>query len=92
MSLTKDTKSIYITFLLIIFNRLFIKEVNIMVFGVQEITLAVIVGTLSAIVYSLRVLVLMERRIARIEGHIETAVNKVMREEARIEKSLKKKR
>jgi len=63
-----------------------------MVFGVQEITLAVIVGTLSAIVYSLRVLVLMERRIARIEGHIETAVNKVMREEARIEKSLKKKR
>ena len=63
-----------------------------MVFGVQEITLAVIVGTLSAIVYSLRVLVLMERRIARIEGHIETAVNKVMREEVRIEKSLKKKR
>ena len=63
-----------------------------MAFGVQEITLAVIVGTLSAIVYSLRVLVLMERRIARIEGHIETAVNKVMREEARIEKSLKKKR
>ena len=63
-----------------------------MVFGVQEITLAVIVGTLSAIVYSLRVLVLMERRIARIEGHIEAVVNKVMREEVRIEKSLKKKR
>lgn len=63
-----------------------------MVFGVQEITLAVIVGTLSAIVYSLRVLVLMERRIARIEGHIESVVNKVMREEVRIEKSLKKKR
>lgn len=63
-----------------------------MVFGVQEITLAVIVGTLSAIVYSLRVLVLMERRIARIEGHIESVVNKVMREETRIEKSLKKKR
>ncbi len=63
-----------------------------MAFGVQEITLAVIVGTLSAIVYSLRVLVLMERRIARIEGHIEAVVNKVMREEVRIEKSLKKKR
>ena len=63
-----------------------------MVFGVQEITLAVIVGTLSAIVYSLRVLVLMERRIARIEGHIESVVNKVMREEVRIEKSLKRKR
>ncbi|MBI2208038.1 hypothetical protein HYU50_00930 [Candidatus Woesearchaeota archaeon] len=63
-----------------------------MAFGVQEITLAIIVGTLAAIVYSLRVLVLMERRIARIEGHIEAVVNKVMREEVRIEKSLKKKR
>ncbi|MCH8328769.1 MAG: hypothetical protein IIB81_00040 [Nanoarchaeota archaeon] len=60
--------------------------------GVQEITLAIIVGTLGAIVYSLRVLVLMERRIARIEGHIERAVDKVMKEETRIEKVLKKKR
>lgn len=58
--------------------------------GVQEITLAVIVGTLGAIVYSLRVLVLMERRIARIEEHIERAVGKVMIEEVRIEKSMKK--
>ena len=63
-----------------------------MVFGVQEITLAVIVGTLSAIVYSLRVLVLMERRIARIEGHIEAVVNKVMKEEVKIERSMKKRR
>ncbi|MBI2135009.1 hypothetical protein HYU09_03385 [Candidatus Woesearchaeota archaeon] len=63
-----------------------------MVFGVQEITLAVIVGTLAAIVYSLRVLVLMERRIARIEGHIESVVSKVMREEVKIERSLKKRR
>jgi hypothetical protein len=60
--------------------------------GVQEITLAVIVGTLGAIVYSLRVLVLMERRIARIEGHIERVVSKTMREEIKIEKTLKKKR
>jgi len=58
--------------------------------GVQEITLAVIVGTLGAIVYSLRVLVLMERRIARIEEHIENVVGKVMQEEVRIEKSMKK--
>lgn len=63
-----------------------------MVFGVQEITLAIIVGTLSAIVYSLRVLVLMERRIARIEGHIENAVNRVMKEELKIEKALKRKK
>ena len=58
--------------------------------GVQEITLAVIVGTLGAIVYYLRVLVLMERRIARIEEHIENVVGKVMQEEVRIEKSMKK--
>jgi|TARA_Y100000310_G_scaffold337537_1_gene424815 hypothetical protein len=63
-----------------------------MVLGVQEITLAIIVGTLAAIVYSLRVLVLMERRIARIEGHIENAVNRVMKEELKIEKALKRKR
>lgn len=60
--------------------------------GVQEITLAIIVGTLGAIVYSLRVLVLMERRIARIEEHIERAVNKVAKEEIVIQKSLKRKK
>ncbi|MBI2131154.1 hypothetical protein HYU10_05310 [Candidatus Woesearchaeota archaeon] len=63
-----------------------------MAFGVQEVTLAIIIGTLAAIVYSLRVMVLMERRIARIEGHIENVVNKVMREEVSIERSLKRKR
>ena len=63
-----------------------------MVLGVQEVTLAIIVGTLAAIVYSLRILVLMERRIARIEMHIETAVGKVMKEELKIEKRLKKKK
>ena len=63
-----------------------------LVFGVQEITLAIIVGTLAAIVYSLRVLVLMERRIARIEVHIENVVTKVMREELKIEKALKRKK
>ncbi|MFH2028331.1 MAG: hypothetical protein ABIJ08_04295 [Nanoarchaeota archaeon] len=62
------------------------------VLGIQEITLAIIIGTLAAIVYSLRILVLMERRIARIELHIERAVDKVMKEEVKIEKSFKKKR
>ena len=56
------------------------------------IILAIIIGTLFSIVYSLRVLVLMERRIARIEGHIELVVSKVMKEELRIERSLKRKR
>lgn len=63
-----------------------------MALGVQEVTLAIIVGTLAAIVYSLRILVLMERRIARIEMHIENVVGKVMREELRIEKRIKGKR
>ena len=56
------------------------------------IILAIIIGTLFAIVYSLRVLVLMERRIARIEGHIETVVNKIIKEELKIERSLKRKK
>lgn len=63
-----------------------------MALGVQEVTLAIIVGALGAIVYSLRVLVLMERRIARIELHIENVVNKVMKEETAIERSLKKRK
>ncbi|MBU0629159.1 MAG: hypothetical protein KKC75_08280 [Nanoarchaeota archaeon] len=61
-----------------------------MVLGIQEVTLAIIVGTLAAIVYSLRIMVLMERRIARIEMHVENVVGKVMREELKIEKKLKK--
>ena len=63
-----------------------------MPFGIQEFTLAIIVGTLSAIVYSLRVLVLMERRIARIELHVERAVGRIMKEEVKIEKTLKKRK
>jgi len=63
-----------------------------MVFGVQEITLAIIIGTLAAIVYALRVLVLMERRIARIEMHIERVVNNLLKEELKIEKIIKKKK
>lgn len=60
--------------------------------GVPEVTLAIILGTLGAIVYSLRILVLMDRRIERIEEHIERVVNKVVKEEIKIEKMLKKKK
>ena len=63
-----------------------------MAFGVQEITLAIIIGTLAAIVYSLRILVLMERRIARIEIHIERVVDKIVKEEITIERSMKRRR
>jgi len=61
-----------------------------MVLGIQEVTLAIIVGTLAAIVYSLRILVIMERRIARIEMHVENVIGKIMREELKIEKKLRK--
>lgn len=57
-----------------------------------RITLAVIIGTLAAIVYSLRVLVLMERRVARIEGHIDALAHRVLGEELKIERGLRKKR
>ena len=59
---------------------------------VEQVTLAVILGTLGAIVYSLRILVLMERRIARIEMHIERVVDKIVKEEITIERSIKKRR
>lgn len=57
-----------------------------------RITLAVIIGTLFAIVYSLRILVLMERRVARIESHLDKILHKTLLEEYKIEKSLKRKR
>ena len=53
------------------------------------LVLAIIVATLAAIVYSLRILVLLERRIARIDAHIEALVKSVMREELKIEKEEK---
>jgi hypothetical protein len=63
-----------------------------MALDTQMLILAVIIGTLAAIVYSLRVLVLMERRIASIESHIERVIEKIMKEEIVIEREIKKKR
>lgn len=55
-----------------------------------RIVLAVIVGVLFGIVYCLRVIVLMERRVARIEEHLDTLVHKILREETTIEKRIKR--
>ncbi len=55
--------------------------------GSYGLVLAIIVATLAAIVYSLRILVLLERRIARIDTHIEALVKSVMREEVKIERA-----
>ena len=66
--------------------------------SLEGVILAIIIGTLAAIVYSLRILVLLERRISRIDYHIEKLVKKVLKEEQLIEseekqirKALKKK-
>ena len=59
---------------------------------VTTVTLAIIIGTLAAIVYALRVLVLMERRIARIDKHIEMMAEKIVLEEGQILKAVKKKK
>lgn len=62
-------------------NELFIKT-----------TLALVIGTLAAIVYSLRYLVVMERRMGRIERHIEYLAKKVLAEEITIERAVKKRK
>jgi biopolymer transport protein ExbB/TolQ len=63
-----------------------------MAVGLAEVTLSIIIGTLAAIVYSLRILVLLDRRIEKIEKHIEAMSNKIVQEEVRIEKAFIKKR
>ena len=59
---------------------------------IQQVILAVIIGTLLAIVYSLRVLILVERRVASMEANIQKLTSKVLKEELVIEKALKRKR
>ncbi|MFH0977885.1 MAG: hypothetical protein V1837_01150 [Candidatus Woesearchaeota archaeon] len=59
---------------------------------IEQLILCVIIATLAAIVYSLRVLVLMERRVARMEGHLEQMVSRVLKEELTIEHSIHKKK
>ena len=56
---------------------------------VIRIVLAVIVGVLFGIVYCMRVLVLMERRVARIEEHIDRVVHKVLSEEVSIRRKMR---
>ncbi len=57
-----------------------------------EVILAVIIGTLAAIVYSLRVLILVERRVASMEQNIQKLVSKTLKEEVSIKKEVFKKR
>ena len=57
-----------------------------------RVVLAVIVGVLFVLVYAMRVLILMERRVSRIEFHIERMVRGVLREELKIEQLVRKKK
>ena len=45
---------------------------------ILRITLSVIIATLAAIVYSLKYIVLIDRKIERIEKHIDGLVHKLM--------------
>lgn len=60
--------------------------------GLSEVILAVIIGTLAAIVYSLRVLILLERRVASMELNIQKMTNKVLKEEKVMERTFGRKR
>ena len=44
----------------------------------DTVILGIIIGTLAAIVYSLRVLILLERRIARMDLNIESLTRKMV--------------
>lgn len=54
-----------------------------------EVILAIIIGTLAAIVYSLRVLIVLERRVASMELNIQRMTERVLKEEVNIEHALK---
>jgi hypothetical protein len=45
---------------------------------------SIIVGTLAAIIISLRYVVIMERRIARMEQHLEQIVLKLIKQEEKV--------
>ena len=57
-----------------------------------EVILAIIIGTLAAIVYSLRVLIMLERRVAAMEANIQKITNRVLHEEEAIERHFSKRK
>lgn len=59
---------------------------------ILTITLCVIIGTLFAIVYCLRYIVLIDRKIEAIEKHLDKLVHRTLNEEKKIERLLGKKK
>ncbi len=52
--------------------------------------LAVIIATLFAILYLLRIMILLERRVASMEQNIQKVTSRILREEVKIERLGKK--
>ncbi len=63
-----------------------------MVSNLDSAMISIILGVLAAIVYSLRVLILLERRIARMDNNIGILTKKILAEELKIERMISKKR
>ena len=63
-----------------------------MALSIEGATLAIIIGTLFAIVYAMRILVILERRMARMDANLLRLTEKVLSEEMKIEHSLVKKK
>ena len=61
-----------------------------MVLTIEGVTLAIILGALGGMLYCLRILVLLERRIARIDHNIAQMTRKIASEEIKIEEEEKK--
>ena len=59
-----------------------------MEFGIMGITLAIALAMLAMIIYMLRIFILMERRIARIEKHTERMLNKIFEREKKVIKKM----
>jgi hypothetical protein len=58
--------------------------------ALEQTILYIIMGTLLAIVYSLRILVLLERRIARMDENLIRITDKIILEERKIQSALSK--
>lgn len=55
-----------------------------------RLTFAIIIAMLAAGLLAMRSMITLEKRIGRIEEHVEKIVNKTLREEYKIEKKIKK--
>ena len=60
--------------------------------SMEQLILLIIVATLFAIVYSLRVLMVLERRIARMDQNLIRITERVAKEELKIESTIKSKK